>query len=67
MMPLDIGPFGKKDKKDEKDKDKKERRKKAREQAVKGYKRKGGGLLDRLRKGFKGWSKLTDKGKDKDE
>ena len=64
-MALDIGPFGKKKDKDkDSPEEKKRRRKKAREQAVKGYKRKGG-LLERMRKGFKGWKDLTEKHKDK--
>ncbi len=63
-MALDIGPFGKKEKDKDSSEDKRKRRKKAREQAVKGYKREGG-LLERMRKGFKGWKKLTEKHKDK--
>ncbi len=42
LMALDIGPFKRKKKVDDDPKESKRRRKRAREQAVKGYKRKGG-------------------------
>lgn len=68
-MAIDIGPFGKKKKKDKEDEpdtaeDSAERRRRAREQAVGGYKRKGG-ILERLREGFRTLRGLGDATKPK--
>jgi len=59
-MALDIGPFKRKKKVDDDPKESKRRRKRAREQAVKGYKRKGG-LLEKLRKAFGTFKDMPEK------